>query len=208
MTTLSSTKSILGNSEFQDSLIILPHPDLEADTVGVVNVSVANLRRNPSVAAELVDQVLMGDKLRLLKKYRSFYLVQTEYGYLGWITRYSVEQKLANSEWFSDSMAKVIVLNSYIYSEPDTKSEFICGVTINSKLNVIKNSRKWTQVRLPDGREGYISRSDIKILTKDSAEISVVDLIATAKSMLGTPYLWGGSSSKMNDCSGFTQTVF
>jgi len=26
--------------------------------------------------------------------------------------------------------------------------------------------------------------------------------------MMGLPYLWGGSSSKMNDCSGFTSTVF
>ena len=26
--------------------------------------------------------------------------------------------------------------------------------------------------------------------------------------MIGIPYLWGGKSSKANDCSGFTQTVF
>ena len=65
---LLSTKSILGNSGFQDSVIVLPHPDLGADTVAIVNVSVANLRRKPSVGEELVDQVIMGDKLRVLKK--------------------------------------------------------------------------------------------------------------------------------------------
>ena len=208
-TVLLSTKSILGNTEFQDSLIVLPHPYLGADTLAVVNVSVANLRRNPSVGAELVDQVVLGDKLRVLKiKNNRWYFVQTEYGYLGWVTGYSIEQKLAESEWFKNPMAKIIALNSYIYSEPDMKSDIICDIVINSKINLINDSSNWSQVALPDGRTGYIQNSDIINVTNVKTEISVEKLIATAKSMMGIPYLWGGNSSKMNDCSGFTQTVF
>jgi len=33
-------------------------------------------------------------------------------------------------------------------------------------------------------------------------------LINTAKLMMGTPYLWGGTSIKGMDCSGFTKTIF
>lgn len=205
---LSSTKSILENTDFQDSIIVLPHPALGADTLAVVNVSVANLRRNPSVADELIDQVIMGDRLRVLKKERSFYLVQTDYGYLGWITGYSIEQKLADSEWFTNSMGKIMALNSIIYSEPDTESDLISDVVINSKIHVINNSRKWTNVRLPDGRKGYIPNKDIELITNKFKEISIDELLNTAKNMLGIPYLWGGNSSKMNDCSGFTQIVF
>lgn len=32
--------------------------------------------------------------------------------------------------------------------------------------------------------------------------------MATAKRFLGLPYLWGGTSSRGLDCSGFTKTVF
>src|SRR5690606_35044747 len=37
---------------------------------------------------------------------------------------------------------------------------------------------------------------------------SPANLISTAKSMLGSPYLWGGTSIKGMDCSGFTKTIF
>ncbi len=33
-------------------------------------------------------------------------------------------------------------------------------------------------------------------------------LISFAKSVTGTSYLWGGTSTKMADCSGFVKTVY
>ena len=35
-----------------------------------------------------------------------------------------------------------------------------------------------------------------------------LDLIATARAFLGTPYLWGGTSGHGIDCSGFVQQVY
>jgi len=97
---LKTTKSIIGNSDFLDSLFVLPHPELQADTIAIAKKSVVNLRGERGVSKELVDQVILGDKLRILKKDGWWYLVQTEYGYLGWITRYSVEILPKDSEWF------------------------------------------------------------------------------------------------------------
>ena len=37
---------------------------------------------------------------------------------------------------------------------------------------------------------------------------STSDLIINSKKFIGIPYLWGGTSSKGFDCSGFTKTVY
>jgi cell wall-associated NlpC family hydrolase len=41
-----------------------------------------------------------------------------------------------------------------------------------------------------------------------SQQISDSTLIAQAHKLMGVPYLWGGTSSKGVDCSGFTKTVY
>ena len=33
-------------------------------------------------------------------------------------------------------------------------------------------------------------------------------MIKFARTFLGTPYLWGGTSTKGVDCSGFTKTIY
>ena len=34
------------------------------------------------------------------------------------------------------------------------------------------------------------------------------DLVKTSKTLMGVPYLWGGTSTKGVDCSGFTKTIY
>jgi cell wall-associated NlpC family hydrolase len=62
---------------------------------------------------------------------------------------------------------------------------------------------------LPDGRIGFIGKENVELISKGLDTKEHEDLIiSNALSMKGVPYLWGGNSSKGNDCSGFTQTVF
>ena len=49
----------------------------------------------------------------------------------------------------------------------------------------------------------------MQLVNKKLKKAIVPDFILQqAYKMMGTPYLWGGNSTKGNDCSGFTQTIF
>ena len=63
--------------------------------------------------------------------------------------------------------------------------------------------------RLPDGRSGYVKRSETQDFTEWAArELRPDGLERTARSMMGVPYLWGGTSVKGVDCAGMVKTAY
>ncbi len=203
--------SLLGPGNYRDSLLVLPHPALGDSTFAIVTVSVANLREEPRHAAQLVDQYILGRVLRLLKNRGGWYLVQTDYGYIGWMRRESfVRTNRAGVEaWEAAPRVRVTALFPLIYSRPDERAEPVSDAVLNALLRIEGESGGWFKVSLPDGRQGYLRRRDAVRLEDDVVRGDLRQaIVRSARGMMGIPYLWGGNSSKGNDCSGFTQTVF
>ena len=67
----------------------------------------------------------------------------------------------------------------------------------------------WT-VLLPDGRTGEVRKQESEDFRKwaEGAGIEPERLIRFARTFTGSPYLWGGTSTKGVDCSGFTKTIY
>ncbi len=209
--TVALVDSLVGTT-FVDSLVVLPDPILGDSVYGIVTVSVAHLREEPRHAAQLVDQAILGDELRLLKQKGGWYLVQTHYHYLGWMRRESLVRTDARglTRWRNHPRVRVTHLFAIIHSLPQKQSEPVSDAVLNARLRQIARKGNWIQVVLPDGRQGYIAAhtvaADVQInLPRERLRKAIVQ---TARRMMGIPYLWGGNSSKGNDCSGFTQTVF
>jgi len=207
----SFADSLLGKDQYSINVKKLPDFVLGDSSYAIITVSTAHLRRHPKHSAEMVDQSITGNVVRILKKQGMWYLVQTHYGYLGWVARYSLHQtdSVGVAEWENSKRVRMSALSGIIHSKPNTKSEPVADVVMNASLKMINKGSNWTKIKLPDGREGFILNKFVeKIKKTDSKKISAKNIIKTARSMMGIPYFWGGNSTKANDCSGFTQIVF
>jgi len=204
--------SLIGKNKYEIELIELPHSELGDSIYGIVKISVANIREEPRHSSQLLDQNIMGQTLLLLKYDRGWYFVQTEYGYLGWMTDDSFQRTDSSGivQWQNMTKARVVSRFPIIYMMDNDDSEPVTDVVMNALIRLEQKGTTWSKVATPDGRSGYIRSSCITAPTikKQSAEQLRTAIIKTARSMMGLPYLWGGNSTKGNDCSGFTQTTF
>jgi SH3-like domain-containing protein len=196
--------------EIIDSIVVLPQASLGEKTFGVVSVS-ANIRTKPGHAEEMATQAILGTPLKLLKKHDDWYYVQTPDDYLGWTDDViAVFDKIEFENW--SHQPKVIVTSTYAqaFSSNDKESDIVSDVVVGNVLKLVKDSGKFFEVEYPKGKKGFIAKEDALPYPEwlAGAKETPERIIATAKRFMGVPYLWGGTSAKVMDCSGFTKMVY
>jgi len=201
-------KEISANIQIQ----LLPDASVEGKTNGVIRLSVANMRTDPNNAAELTSQVLLGTQVDLLQKKSGEYRVRTPDGYIAWVPSSSIAvmDKTEIDSWRQAD--KLIYTNEFgrSYSEADEKSQRVSDLVYGDILKLTGQKGNFYTIAYPDGRKGYIKKAESLTLKNwlDTRTPTAENIIASAKTMLGLPYLWGGTSVKGVDCSGFTKTSF
>ncbi len=199
------------NISFVDSIRLLPSKELGDSTRAVINISVANLRSNPKHSAELATQATLGTPVKVLKKQGDWYYIQTPDNYLSWVDRGGI--RLMNAERFEQWKAtdKVVYTKTYghAYNAVDER-DIISDLVAGNILEFVKLMDGYFVASYPDGRIALIRLDEaesyfgwIKDRVPDADK-----LVATSKTLMGVPYLWGGTSTKGMDCSGFTKTVY
>nr|WP_255537104.1 C40 family peptidase [Pedobacter sp. SYSU D00873] len=191
---------------------LLPAEELDGKTWGIATLSVCNNRVAPDNAAEMATQLLLGTPVQVLKKERGYYLVRTPDNYLSWTDDAGIAT-FTPQEFKKWQLAeKIVVLTSYGHalSRPAKHSSPVSDVVAGNILNISGKEKKFYKVLFPDGRKGYIPLKDAMAYKSwvSRANPQAEQVLETARSLMGVPYLWGGTSSKGVDCSGFTKTSY
>lgn len=197
---------------FRDRILLLPDKSLNGKEFGVVRVSVGNIRTEPKHSAELTTQATLGTILRVLKKEGDWFLVQTPDDYIAWLDRggFILMNKKELETWKSRDKFVYLPELGFALSEPNTNSEVVSDLLAGNILLDLEKEGSFAKIAFPDGRTAYVPHNEVMPYEewKMSRNPNVGNIIATAKKFMGRPYLWGGTSGKGIDCSGFTKSVF
>lgn len=184
-----------------------------AQEYGVVNISVCNVRLTPDYDAVMDSQALLGTPVHILQRSEKndWPQVETPDVYTGWvhkdaITPLSFEEYHA---WNAAPKIVVMALMGVVLDRPSARGATVSDVVGGARLKDLGRSGRYYRVGFPDGRIGYLHRSLGKPEAAWRKELrsEPSDIIATALTMNGFPYVWAGMSSHGMDCSGFVRTV-
>ena len=137
-----------------------------------------------------------------------------------------------------EKVLKTLFINAEtvnVRKEPNTESEVVVKLSVNTSVDVYSEENGWSKVKV-DGKEGYISSallSDKKQETSRSLtttrkqeeqkqeQVSTTTqqttatesgqgakVVETAKSYIGSKYVYGASGPNSFDCSGFTSYIY
>lgn len=197
---------------FTDSIALLPSTDLEGKTEGVVKISVANLRSKPTHSAELVTQATMGMPVKVYKKDGGWYYIQTPEGYLAWVDYGGITPMTPAELQDWKATEKLIYLHTAgsSYEQPNEGSQVISDLVAGNVLGMVGERAGFYEVKYPNDKTAFVKKAEAQPYEQwlKTLEPTGENLIATAREMMGVPYLWGGTSPKGVDCSGYTKTIF
>jgi hypothetical protein len=195
-----------------DSIELLPSAQLGEKRFGLTTVSVSNNRYEPRQAAEMATQMTLGMPLEVLKKQGSYFLVRTPDGYISWTEDLMVALK-TRAELSTWNHGPRLVYTEYFghaFTAADAASPIVSDLVAGNILRQTGTSGEFYAVEFPDGRKAFVPKRSAMPWKAwlGSRKPVVQQLEQTARTMMGTPYLWGGTSLKGVDCSGFIKTAY
>lgn len=158
------------------------------------------MKSKPRSNATLETECLYGETIEILdERYRWVYCRSKTDDYCGWIKKDTFGK-------MDEDTHRVINKRSFIYKEPDAKSDIFFYLPMGSRLAIDKIKSGWGET--PFFFKGKIRRGYLPSQHIVSKEHKVKDWVESAYSLVNTPYKWGGRDTIGIDCSALLQLSY
>ena len=200
------------NVDFINAVRILPDSAVGNQQFAVARNSVINIRSQPKHSAELGTQGLLGMALKVLDKKGDFYRIQTPDNYISWVDKGGIT-RMNKTEIDTWNRSKKIIFTKnfgYVYGVKSENAIIVSDITLGGSLQYVSEDQQFYEVKYPDNRIGFIKKNEAVIYLSwlKNLKATQENIESISRTMIGFPYLWGGTSSKGMDCSGFTKMVY
>lgn len=176
----------------------------------MVKLSVATLRTQPKHSAEIATQAVMGTPVKVLCEDGEWLRVQLPDTYIAYVPESSVAY-MSTAEMSQWKVAKRFIVTDYcsrLVAQPGG-DETVTDLVLGCILQYVSEKGKWLCLATPDGREGWVEKTVVAEFSKwAQQDLNIALIESTARRMMGSGYLWGGTSTKVTDCSGLMKVSY
>ena len=154
--------------------------------------SCINIYENRRKNSKLSSQILYGEKFSIIKKYKDFYKIKTDYDkYVGFIKKRKFEQ------FAFKPTHKVSSLKANVFSKPIKSSRIRMKLSFTSLLQVKSSNKEFFNFD-----NYWIQKSNVVPLSYKEKIFQRIKIFRNVK------YKWGGKKFDGVDCSGLIQLFY
>jgi hypothetical protein len=160
-----------------------------------ITTRTAPLHAEADKSSEMVSEMLFGETLEIKSEHGEWMYVRTlRDQYEGFLHRHHITHLLL------DPTHQICALQTHVYKTPDYKKPPLTALPFLARVTLMDEAEQKGFTEMVGG--GWVASLHLEDITARHP-----DFTETALRFIGTPYLWGGRTSRGLDCSGLVQTA-
>lgn len=192
--------------KYVDSISVLEYT--QEKPWAVVKLAIASLRTAGKHSAEMATQAIMGTPVKILEYSGDWARVQTPDEYISYVPGNSLH-KMTQIEFDAWRKSKRYIVTAYQTELADINGNTVSDLVMGNILEYKGENGNKIELSTPDGRTGFVEKNEVKELGSWANQSFNAELISkVAHRLMGHGYLWGGTSTKVTDCSGLVKVSY